>query len=208
MRSLVGPVLTVLFRQFWGSAKRRELLSSVATEDHTCHYQQLTPERRNRFSLRPYRCSPEYEAWPSTIDLSGVYPFNGPVERRAMALISIDREALEDRMTKYLDPTVSNDEVRALYPSLMMTGNRIAGPEARQKILKEFKYDPSKIVKYPFKPFDFRWCYLENLRPLFSELSPELLAQSKTANVSFLITRDTADKTSEGVPFFSFETGC
>ena len=51
-----------------------------------------------------------------------------------MALISIDKEALEDRMAKYLDPTVSNDEVRALYPSLMMTGNRIAGPEAREKV--------------------------------------------------------------------------
>jgi len=56
-------------------------------------------------------------------------------------------------------------------------------------------------VRYPFKPFDVRWCYLENLRPLFSEPSPQLLAQRQSAN-AFLLTRDTADKADEGAPFF------
>jgi hypothetical protein len=89
----------------------------------------------------------------------------------------------------------------------MMTGNRIVGPEARAKILGHFSFDPRCIVRYPFKPFDVRWCYLENLRPLFSEPSPQLLAQRFPGN-AFLVTRDTADKAIEGPPFFLSEFVC
>ena len=82
-----------------------------------------------------------------------------------------------------------------------MTGNRIVGPEARKKVLSEFSFDESRIVRYPFKPYDIRWCYLENLRPLFSEPSPQLLEQRFKGN-NFFITRDTADKDTEGSPFY------
>jgi hypothetical protein len=57
-------------------------------------------------------------------------------------------------------------------------------------------------VHYPFKPFDVRWCYLENLRPLFSEPSPQLLAQRAVPGNAFFVTRDTADKHPEGAPFY------
>lgn len=89
----------------------------------------------------------------------------------------------------------------------MMTGNRIVGPEARKKILSEFQYDDSRIVRYPFKPFDVRWCYLENLRPLFSEPSPQLLDQRFPGN-RFFVTRDTADKDPEGSPFYFSSLVC
>ena len=46
-----------------------------------------------------------------------------------------------------------------------------------------------------------RWAYLANIRPLFSEPSPHLLKQRFDGN-AFLITRDTADKSPEGPPFF------
>jgi hypothetical protein len=130
-----------------------------------------------------------------------VAPFNGPVERRAGALISIDREPLGSRMKAYFDPDVSNEEVRLIYGALMMTGNRIVGPQAREKILSEHRFSPGVIVRYPFKVFDVRWSYLENLRPLFSEPSPQLLLQRFDGN-AFFVTRDAADKTPEGPPFF------
>lgn len=95
-----------------------------------------------------------------------------------------------------------------IHASLMMTGNRIVGPEARQKILQDFSYDPDWIVRYPFKPFDIRWCYLGNLRPLFSEPSPQLLAQRSVPENAFFITRDTADKRSEGPPFYFSNLVC
>jgi Type ISP C-terminal specificity domain len=73
--------------------------------------------------------------------------------------------------------------------------------------MAESKYDQAKIVRYPFKPFDVRNCYLDNIRPLFSEPSPDLLAHRSTQNW-FLISRDTADKAPEGPPFFASKMVC
>jgi Type ISP C-terminal specificity domain len=126
---------------------------------------------------------------------------NGPVERRGFALISIQRQPLFERIEKYFDKQILNEEIRRIHSSLMMTGNRIVGHKAREKILNEFNFDESKIVRYPFKPFDIRFCYLENLRPLFSEPSPQLLNQRFNGN-AFLISRDSADKVLEGSPFY------
>ncbi|MEW6197252.1 MAG: type ISP restriction/modification enzyme [Planctomycetota bacterium] len=82
-----------------------------------------------------------------------------------------------------------------------MTGNRIVGPKARAKLLREHSFDRSRIARYPFKVFDVRWAYLANIRPLFSEPSPDLLRQAFQGN-KFFITRDTADKAREGPPFY------
>ncbi len=190
----------VRFRHFWGVTKRRDLLASLARKRFGAAYTHATPSRENRFSFRPEDVSPEYNAWPKVPELS-VSHYNGPVERRAGALISIDREPLERRIAAYFDADVGNEEVKAIYASLMMTGNRIIGPDAREKILGEHTFDVGKIVKYPFKVFDVRWCYLDNLRPLFSEPSPDLLSHRMGGN-AFFITRDTADKVPEGPPFY------
>lgn len=88
-----------------------------------------------------------------------------------------------------------------------MDGNRIIGTDARRKVTSSFEYNDESIVPYPFKPFDVRWCYLENLRPLFSEPSPQLLQQRFDGN-AFLISRDSADKDPEGSPFFFSSLVC
>jgi len=88
-----------------------------------------------------------------------------------------------------------------------MTGNRIVGPNARKKIQSEFQYDESRIVRYPFKPFDIRWCYLENLRPLFSEPSPQLLNQRFPGN-GFLIARETGATNPTSPPFYYSSLVC
>jgi hypothetical protein len=191
----------ILYREFWGASKRVDLVGSLKAQDFEGHYEPANPEKSNRYSFRPSRVSAQYSSWPKVPELARRH-FNGPVERRGLALISIDREALESRMRSYFDPAVSDEEIQRIYPPMMMTGNRIVGPDARKKILATFHYDPSKIVRYPIKPMDARWCYLENLRPLFSEPSPELLAQRTISNNTFFVTRDTADKSEEGAPFF------
>lgn len=191
----------VLFRQFWGTSKRADLLDSLNTTSFDAQYEPAQPTESNRFSFRPVDIAPRYLGWPKLVELSSIAPFNGPVERRGFALISIDKAPLISRIQAYLNPSVSDDRVKNIYPSLMMTGNRIVGPEARKKILSEFRYDEKRVVRYPFKPFDIRWCYLENLRPLFSEPSPQLLDQQFLGN-TFLVTRDTADTDTEGPPFY------
>jgi hypothetical protein len=80
-------------------------------------------------------------------------------------------------------------------------------PRRARKIQREHLFDGQLIVPYPFKPFDLRWAYLANIRPLFSEPSPQLLAQRFAGN-AFFVSRDTADKAIEGPPFFYSKCVC
>ena len=191
----------VLFRQFWGTNKRAEILQSLKTKNFAKQYEKVAPTEENLFRFVPSKAIGNYLQWPRIPDFAAMPSYNGPVERRAFALISVEKKPLVSRMAAYFDDSVSDAEVAQIYPSLMMTGNRIVGPEARKKVLSEFSFDESRIVRYPFKPYDIRWCYLENLRPLFSEPSPQLLEQRFKGN-NFFITRDTADKDIEGSPFY------
>ncbi|MCA2814535.1 MAG: N-6 DNA methylase [Microcystis sp. M090S1] len=197
----------VYFRHFWGVAKREQLLDSLNNQDFDSFYQVSNPEQSNRYSFRPSDVSSHYLAWPKLTDLCKIMPFNGPVERRGFALISVEKQLLSERIKAYFDNSIADEEIKKIYPSLMMNGNRIIGSDARKKILAQFIFNENCIVKYPFKPFDIRWCYLENLRPLFSEPSPKLLEQ-KTDNNAFIITRDTADKSPEGSPFYFSKLVC
>jgi hypothetical protein len=191
----------VFFRQFWGADKRAKILESLQAKKFIKQYESIEPTEENRFAFVPSNVAGNYLQWPRIPDFAAMPSFNGPVERRAFALISFEKKPLVSRMVAYFDDSVSDSEVAQIYPSLMMTGNRIIGPEARKKVLSEFSFDESRIVRYPFKPYDIRWCYLENLRPLFSEPSPQLLEQRFKGN-NFFITRDTADKDIEGSPFY------
>ncbi|MCX7424744.1 MAG: N-6 DNA methylase [Planctomycetia bacterium] len=195
---------TVRFRQFWGVNKRQDLLASLGQSDR--RQRGARPTVENRFSFQPEDVAPHYTQWPKIVDFCRAH-YNGPVERRAGALIGIDRDLLVVRMQAYFDATVSDAEVTSLYSPLMMTGNRIVGPIARRKLLAEHTFDAAMIVRYPFKVFDVRWAYLANIRPLFSEPSPELLRQRFAGN-RFLITRDTADKSPEGPPFYAASVVC
>jgi hypothetical protein len=198
------PKPTVLFREFWGTTKRQDLLASLGGQGG--EMVKAGPTQQNRDSFRPENVAGHYNRWPRTVELCEAH-FNGPVERRAGALVGIDRDPLESRLRAYFDGDVPDAEVAALYASLMMTGNRIVGPDARRKLLKEHTFDRSRIVRYPFKVFDVRWAYLANIRPLFSEPSPDLLQQRFEGN-RFLITRDTADKRTEGPPFLCAPVVC
>ena len=197
----------VRFRNLWGTRKRAELLKSAGAKKLNAAYSVARPQAVNRYSFRAEDVAPHYAEWPKVVDF-GLKHFNGPVERRAGALIAIDRKPLELRLRAYFDPQVSDAEVAAIYPSLMMTGNRIVGPDARRKLLREHDYDRGQIVRYPFKVFDVRWAYLANIRPLFSEPSPELLHHARVPKNRFFITRDTADKSPEGPPFYAARLVC
>ena len=202
-----GERKTVRYRDFWGVSKRTDVLKSLTAKIFAGNYKQVVPHKENRFSYRPLKVASEYMAWPSMEDLSGASPFNGPIERRGLALIAMDRSILNNRMKQYFDPSITDEEIRAVHPSMMMTGNRIVGPEARRKITGQFKFDPSIIVRYPFKPFDVRWCYLDNLRPLFSEPSPQLLSQRFLGN-KFLIVRETGVTEPTSPPFYFSSLVC
>ena len=126
--------------------RRKHLLDSLTTKRFDKAFPLATPRPDNRFSFRSENVAAHYTDWPKITDLCAVSPFNGPVERRGGSLISIDRDALEKRITAYFDPAIIDSEIALLHASLMMTGNRIIGPEARQKLLKEHTFSLTHLT--------------------------------------------------------------
>jgi hypothetical protein len=201
---------TVRFRQFWGAAKRKELLATVSDGRFDAAYATAIPASENRLAVVPEEVAAHYTKWPKLPDISAVAPFNGPIERRGNSLIRFPTQTEEfDVLREYLDPSVPNEAIQDMEPRFMFSSGEFHAPAARAALLKaKIKFDPKRIVVYPFKPFDRRAAYLDAaLQPLFSRPSPQLLNQQFNGN-SFFISRDTADKSPEGPPFFFAKSIC
>jgi len=197
----------VLYRDDINAAKaverRQQLLASLAVKHLDRKYQKATPNKANRFSLRPGGASSDYLSWPLLSELCAIPPFNGPVERRANSLIvfGTERKRLE-HVKVYLDPNQSDETVALLEPAFMTSSGEYRAKQARTLLKGKVRYNARNITRYPFKPFDVRFSYLDPaIQPLFSRPSPNLLAQRFEGN-TFFISRDTADKTPEGPPFY------
>lgn len=194
--------VSVRFRHFWGTTKRADLLASLEAKDFDAQYELSNPAKENRWSFRPSDVTSAYLGWPKTIELSALQPYNGPIERRGNSLIVFPQERGKlMRVAEYLDPSVSDSDVRDRVPQFMKSSGEFEAEKARSQ-LKGRRFDANNVVNYPFKPFDMRIAYLDpDIAPLFSRPSPQLLAQ-RFAGSRFFITRDTADKDPEGPPFF------
>jgi hypothetical protein len=196
---------SVHFRHFWGVNKRADLLATLQVHDFNASYQATTPSEKDRFTFRPRVVSAEYMEWPKIIELCQEYPFNGPIERRGNSLIIFDhqRAHLENALKNYLNAAIGDDEVKNIEPRFMLSSGEFKANEARLRLKQKVKFDSQNIVRYPFKPFDLRLVYLsEDIQPLFSRPSPQLLKLREIINNAFIITRASSDKNTEGVPFY------
>lgn len=198
---------TVLFRQFWGTTKRQDLLASLKQKRNVMV--KAAPARQNRSSFRPEDVSAHYTDWPKFTDLCAVSPFNGPVERRGNSLIRISADVHEFECLKtYLNPEIEDSDIQHIEPRFMESSGEFHAKESRAALMGKVTFQPQNLVRYPFKPFDVRLAYLDaDIQPLFSRPSPYLLKQRFLDN-SFFITRDTADKSPEGPPFFFSRLVC
>ena len=201
---------TVRYRDFWGVTKRADLLESLKRKKFNGQYETANPAQSNRYSFRPSKVAENYMTWPRITELSSVYPYNGPIERRGNSLIVHESAKAElGHIRHYLDPAKSDEEIRAIAPRFMLSSGEFDAKQTRQKLKGRVTFDGSKIVRYPFKPFDVRLAYLDpDIQPLFSRPSPELLTQGLFPGNRFLITRDTADKSPEGPPFLISKLVC
>jgi hypothetical protein len=191
------------YRELWGERKREELLESLSVEDQTAIYQQVNPSERNRHAFRPIGSSVEYESWPSLVEIASDRPFNGPIERRGNSLIVIpsDRADLVQRVTDYLDAHVSDGQLQSRHPALMRSSGEFDAVKTRRKLLGKVAVKPECVVKYQFKPFDWRVAYIDpKIAPLFSRPNPELVECASISKNSYFITREVPSKTPEGFP--------
>lgn len=189
---------TVRFRQFWGVGKRGDLVASLNSSDLNADYQSVAPDRANRFSFRMSNATTQYKAWPKLIELCSDQPISGLQEMRKGALMSMDRHSLEQRIKKYLDPQIDWDTLRALKIGLTENGGDFDAAATREKLQTQEPFNAQNIRRYALYPFDLRWCYHSNERPLWNRSRPLLATQNWPAN-SFIITRMMAERPNEQI---------
>jgi len=188
---------TVFFRQFWGVDKRRELLATL--EKRRSGFKKAAPAKNNRSSFAPESVVADYDDWPKLTELCLIPPFNGLMEKRAGALIDIERDDLETRMRDYFDAGLSWNEYTARQAALTEDAARCNAQEARAKATMAEGFDVDRLRRYSLRPFDTRWCYYTPVRPVWNEPRPALWAQCWPNN-SFLMSRPGGVASPEGIP--------
>ncbi|MFZ1494034.1 MAG: type ISP restriction/modification enzyme [Candidatus Competibacter denitrificans] len=168
------------FRHWWGKFKREELLKSL-NQPPDSDYQLLQPPLELGLPFTPMQVEAHYLAWPLLPDLLPA-SFPGVKTSRDEALVDIDRAALEQRMQRYFDPNVSDEEIRRIAPSLIKTTARF-DPKQTRSILQKRGFRPESIVRYAYRPFDIRWLYWEAETKLLDEKRSEYFPQIIQENI-------------------------
>ncbi|HZL37903.1 MAG TPA: type ISP restriction/modification enzyme [Tepidisphaeraceae bacterium] len=189
---------TVLYREFWGVDKRKDLVASIGSRHHA--FRKVTPVKESRASFRPEDVAAHYTLWPKMIDLCEVAPSNGLMEKRGGALIDIDRDALEARMKDYFNADLSWEEYKARQTALAERAAGFVPAGAREKAMAAERYDAQRLRRYALRPFETRWCYYTPVNPIWNRARPSLWRQCFERN-GFIITRPAGVAAPEGAPF-------
>jgi hypothetical protein len=188
------------FRQFWGGAKREQLLQSL--EDPTvATYERLHPARSNHYLLRPWRVEANYDSWPAVTELSAVKPMLGLNDNRAQAMLDTDRDVLVARMRTYYDPAVGFEALSALHRGLVSDAAGFNAAQTRARLTRDSHFDDANVTRFWFRPFDLRWAYVERVGNLWNRARPDLLDQRWSGN-EFVLVRNNAPKAPDGSAFF------
>lgn len=192
----------VRFRDFWGSDKRAALIKSLDySGEFDGQYEEAKPTPQNRFSFRPTLPGADYQSWPMITDLSEKEPISGLQEMRRGALMSHDKNTLQDRLQAYFDKSIDWATFSAMSTGLSKNAGMFKPEDARLKLLKTETFEPTRLRRYALYPLDNRWCYYSAKPPLWNRPRPELLAQQPDGE-SFLIVRRFAERPREGKPAF------
>jgi hypothetical protein len=189
----------VRYRDFWGARKREELVASFNDPNFAESYAEAAPTPANRYSFRPQEVTADYTSWPRLVDLAEVEPFSGLSEKRKGALISIDRWQLEQRMTRYFDPTISFATLRTMQMGPVEDAAAFTAETARTGALRTEVFNPDHVRRYAMYPLDQRWCYHTNVALLWNRSRPEFADQARPGNL-FIVTRMAARRPDEGWP--------
>jgi hypothetical protein len=191
----------VLYREFWGATKRADLTATLETTGPAfdAAYTPLTPSVANAFSMRRGVGSQTYEAWPTLRDLSVAPDWSGLLEMRRGALVAFDEASLRDRMTRYADSGVPFSALKAMNIGPVEDVARFDAVKARANLLAAGGLRAGRIARIALYPFDNRWCFHSDIRPLWNEPRPDVAAQQEAGNC-FLVVRLKARKPDEGWP--------
>ncbi|MCB1776011.1 MAG: N-6 DNA methylase [Candidatus Competibacteraceae bacterium] len=147
--------------------RRAALSASIQQEDFNALYTELQPVAAIGFPFKPKLFKADYLTWPRLPELLPA-SFPGVKTSRDDALVDIDRAVLEQRMRKYFDPNVSDEEIRRIAPALLKKTARF-DPKVTRAILQKRGFRSENIVRYAYRPFDVRWLYWEAETKLLDE---------------------------------------
>ena len=175
-----------MYRDLWGQgqAKRSHLAGDAARAEHDLSqkYQPIEPSEIARFTLKPAGTQRDYLSWPGLHEIF-VQQFPGVKTSRDADLISIDRDLLSERMRRYFDGSLTDEQVAQSAPMLMQDANRYEAQETRQELLKNSRYRDDRIVHVAYRPLDNRWLYWEGTTKLLGEKRSEFFEQVFPGNL-------------------------
>ncbi len=191
----------VRWREFWGEAKRQDMLASL--REPVPAYTTVRPRRGRFWSFKPQKSSATYDMWPRIVELCKHEPISGLAEKRSGGLFEMSADVLPARIAAYLDPHRTWDEVKHEIGGLAEDAADYPARATREKFVKAGEsFDPAAIRRYAFMPFDNRWCYWSAARPLWNRARPDLAAQFWEGNRA-LVLRTAARRPDEGWPVFA-----
>lgn len=179
--------------------RRQQLLDSLAVTPFDSQYAIADPAVWNKLSFRPNASSIDYRSWPSLNELSEISPINGLMEKRGGALIDIDKATLSSRMETYFDAKIDWNAYLLLGERGLATdAARFDAKSARTSALAS-GFKAKNIVRYFTRPFDIRYAYYTDVRPIWNECRPDLWAQKPGGN-KFIVSRPSGVAKPEGFP--------
>jgi hypothetical protein len=185
-----GKCAPVNFRPFWGTGKRAELVQLAAGRLKR-GYQAIQPAIELGLPLWPRSSSEGFFAWPKVTDLLPAR-YSGINSARDEFVVDIDRDALEERIHDYFDPTISDEAMGLTSPVAMRDTARFDATSVRAQLRKR-GVNESAFTRYCYRPFDHRWLYWELETKLLDERREEYhpqvfqetgFSQSSTARVA------------------------
>lgn len=191
----------LLYRDFWGTGKRKALLDSLKVKQFDVRYTVAVPSRGNRYSFKPLTVKGEYLSWPSLIELPLDEPITGYKENRGFSLIDSDRSELECRMRLYYDKSTTWRQLEARGTGLTRDAAAFDARSTREKVLSAETFSSDRLLRYVLRPFEVRWAYYSSIGVLWNRSRPSLYVHRLEGN-GCIITRPSAVSSPEGVPFY------
>lgn len=188
------------YRDFWGVGKRADLMAALTTPEHAPAWEELVPSAENWWRLRRWSPRAGYESWPSIVELAADDPSLGLNENRGEALIDHNREALAARMSHYLDPGLTLDELGEPARRLTQSWAGYRPERVRARLLADSPYSESRIKPFTVKPFDVRHAYIDKTAGLWNRSRPEFVDAAALGS-DFLLLRRRAPRALDGAAF-------
>jgi hypothetical protein len=203
-RNGAAKTANVRFRHFWGTGKRADLLASLDLDPSAFEatYQGAQPTPENRYTLLPDAALDAYRHWPALAELSERDDWSGLTEMRKGSLMALDLATLQGRMDQYCDASIPMEQLVAQGIGPVEKAARFDPVAARANLLEQGGQAAGRFAKIALHPFDHRWCFHTNVRPVWNEPRPRVEAEQRMGN-TFIATRTQARKMDEGFPVFA-----